>query len=243
MKNKLISTSAKRKREIDSNLITASYTPDYINEIFRSLRTKITLALHECEDKSVIFTSLDMEVGKSTLSSNVAITIAQQDLKTVLIDGDIRRGVLHNLFVLNKSMGLSDYLSSDVSVNKETMAVLFQKTHVPNLTVISSGQNVPNPSELLTSKRFRELKRLLSEHFDVIIFDSPPLGAVTDAVVMHELFSKYVIIAKAGETNIIDLNKKIDEFPVIKQKIIGIVLNQALVDRKIQYYKYSNYKY
>ncbi|MBD3321044.1 MAG: polysaccharide biosynthesis tyrosine autokinase [Chitinivibrionales bacterium] len=243
MTNENQAGTVRKKRQIDDKLITASYTPDYINELFRSLRTKIILALHECEDKSVVFTSLDMEVGKSTISSNVAITMAQQDLTTVLIDGDMRRGVLHNSFVLNKNPGLSDFLSSDVPVTDQSVNVLLQKTHVPNLTVVTSGQNVPNPSELLTSKRFREFKRHISAKFELVIFDSPPVGAVTDAVVVHDLFSRYVVIAKAGATNIIDLNKKVDEFPAVKKKIIGIILNKASIDRKIQYYKYSNYRY
>jgi Mrp family chromosome partitioning ATPase len=77
----------------------------------------------------------------------------------------------------------------------------------------------------------------------MIIMDFPPLGAVTDAVVVHELFSRYLLVARAGATNIPDLNAKVEEFPPVKKKLLGVVLNEAIVDRKMSYYKHSHYQY
>ncbi|MBD3420949.1 MAG: polysaccharide biosynthesis tyrosine autokinase [Chitinivibrionales bacterium] len=229
------------RRKLDDRLITGEHIPDYVIEIFSSLRTKISLALQQCDEKSIVVTSLDMDAGKSTVAANMAISFAKQGLPTILIDGDMRRGVLHNTFVVNKSSGLSDFLFSEKQISEETVFELFQQTHVPNLYLVSSGHNLPNPIDLLTSERFVAVKQILNRHFGMIIFDSPPLGAATDAVTVVDLFSRYVLVAKAGATNIIDLNKKIDEFPILKNKIIGIVLNQAHVGKKLKYYKYSRY--
>ena len=235
--------TAARKREIDDKLITAQFTSDFVNELFRSLRTKIMLGLHESPDNSLAVTSLDIGAGKSTIAANIAITLAQNGTRTILVDGDMRRGVLHNSFVLPKSPGLSDFLVTREDVSWENVQSVVQQTHVPNLLVISSGKNVANASELLMTQRFRTMKEELAGHFEMIIMDFPPLGAVTDAVVVHELFSRYLLVARAGATNIPDLNAKIEEFPPVKKKLLGVVLNEAIVDRKMSYYKHSHYQY
>lgn len=235
--------SEPRTRTIDKKLITADFSPDFTNELFRSLRAKINLKLYEQPRKSILITSYGMSEGKSLVSANLAITMAQQKLTTILIDGDIRRGVQHNSFVLSKKPGLSSFLFSEDPVNRNNIDPLIQKTHIPNLSLISSGPNVPNPSELLGHPRFEQFINFLSTIYDVIIFDTPPIGLAADAAMVSSIFSASVIVVKAGTTDVIDLRKKIDEFPNLKKKIIGLVLNGALLDRKLKYYKYSSYYY
>jgi capsular exopolysaccharide synthesis family protein len=227
---------APRKRELDPHLVSSRRNGDLIGELFVSLLTKLRLALHE-KPKDIVVTSLDMEAGKSTIAANLAIVAAQNGSRTVLIDGDIRRGVQHNAFMRKKTPGLSECLSGSVS-RPEGIASITQDTHVPNLSLISSGANHPSPASLLSSDRIVKLKRALDQSYDVKILDTPPLGAGTDAVLVHELFSGYVIVAKAGKTNIMDLNKKVAEFGPLKKKILGVVLNQGRIDRKLNYYYY-----
>lgn len=237
----------KKNRDTDKEwkpgdkLITAEFRQEYVKELFRSLRTKILMGLHYDSDKSLVITSLEAEVGKTTMASNIAISVAQQDKKTVLIDGDLKRGSVHTFFDLERSPGLSDFLHLEGVLSAESISTLLRQTHVPNLFVIPSGEYVTNSSELLTSKRFEVLKQLLSQQFDITIIDTPPLGSLTDAVVLNEMVSKYIVIVKAGSTNVVDMKKKIKEFPALEEKILGLVLNYAAIDKMRTYYKKSKY--
>jgi protein-tyrosine kinase len=230
-------------RIVDRKLITSDFSPDFTNELFRSLRTKIMLRLYEQPKKRIMITSYDMSEGKSLISANLAITMAQQKIPTVLIDGDIRRGVQHNSFVLQKKPGLSSFLFTEEPVTEAVVEELLQKTHIPNLSLISSGPNVPNPSELLGHPKLEQLLDHLGRRFDVIIFDTPPIGVAADAAQVCTQFDATVVIVKAGSTNVVDLRKKIDSFPLLKKNIIGLVLNMALFDRSMKKYKYSSYYY
>jgi tyrosine-protein kinase Etk/Wzc len=241
-KQKVISASPK-VRKIEEKLITADYTPELTNELFRSLRAKIMLHMHDIPKKTIIVSSYGMCEGKSLIGSNLAITMAQQQLRTLIIDGDIRRGVIHNSFVLNKKPGLSNFLFSESPVSEESARELIQSTHVPNLSIISSGANVPNPSELLSLPRFKELMECLKNIYDVIILDTPPLCVAADAAIAGVLFSACVLIVRAGSTNVIDFRKKLLEFPNLRKKVIGLVLNGAMLDRKMKEYRYSMYHY
>jgi capsular exopolysaccharide synthesis family protein len=244
--------------------------------------------LSPLQDKSLVITSLHAEAGKSTIASNLAISFAQQGLRTVLLDGDLRKGLLHEFFEIPINPGLSDFLTapipaaqpsfsavqsqpyfSDIRFNdqldllfkpapqqqasydhsffkqqpsiEDYLAAVINKTHVPNLHLIPCGNYLDNPSDLLRSFQFREMKNILSHYFDIILIDTPPLGAVVDSAVIQDMFAKYIIIVKAGKTNIVDLNNKIHEFFKDKDKILGMILNFATVDKKITYYKYSKY--
>ena len=219
----------------------ADSQPNYINEIFRSLRTKIVLLFREKEDKSVVITSLGKGEGKSTIAANLALSLCQQNQRVLLVDGDLRRGTMHELFGLAQSPGLSEFLSSREPNDAPIQGALIRQTYIPNLYVITSGRPDANSSELLSSAKFAKIKEALSKKFDMIILDAPPLGAVADAVVVNHLFGGYLIIVNAGTTNIIDLNKKIAEFPVLGKKLVGFVLNRAMVDSRILYYKNSKY--
>lgn len=229
--------SAQKKRQLDPNLITSGQIPQIAEELFVSLFTKVMLMLHG-KPRDIVVTGLDMDAGKSTIAANLAIASAQSGSKTVLIDGDIRRGVLHNAFVRTKSPGLSEWLSESTPPHGDDIGSIVQETHVPNLSLISSGTNAPNPTTLLSSPRVALLKTRLDQAFGTRILDTPPLGAGTDAVLVHETFTNYVIVVRAGKTNIMDLNRKIAEFGPLRDKILGIVLNRGRLDRRRQYYYY-----
>lgn len=235
--------SEKRKKTYNPQdlLITSEFKQEYIKELFRSLRTKILLGLYDALDKSLVITSLDAGSGKSTMSANIALAIALQNKRTVLLDGDLRRGTLSQIFNIDQAPGLSEFLQSAGEISEHTVSALLRPTHVTHLQVIPCGSHVMHSSELLTSERFVKLKKILSDKFDIILLDAPPLGAVTDAVVINEFFSKYLIIVKAGVTNVVHLKKKIKEFPVLEKKVMGLVLNYATIDTMRSYYKYSKY--
>jgi tyrosine-protein kinase Etk/Wzc len=230
-------------RLIDPKLVTAAYTPDFTNEIFRSLRSKLLLRMHDHTCKRLMITSFGINEGKSLLSANLAITMAQSKLKTLLIDGDIRRGVQHNTFALSKKPGLADFLFSDDSEPLTTLNQLVQPTHVPNLSLLASGPNVPNPSELLGQPKFTQMLDLFSSQYDVIIIDTPPVGVAVDAAIMCNLFHGVILTIKAGSTDVVSLKKRLNEFANLHKNIIGMILNQAKLDSTMKKYKYYSYNY
>jgi capsular exopolysaccharide synthesis family protein len=210
---------------------------EYVKEIFRALRTKIQYGLNPASEKSVLITSLEASAGKTTLTANMAICFAQQNFKVVVIDGDMRCGMQHQLFGLEPGLGLSDYLISPAMELSAVMA----PTSLPNLQLIPAGSRVANTTELLGSARFLQLKRRLLEDNDIVFLDTPPMGLTSDAVTVCASFASVVLVARAGQTNVVDFKQLIDEYPALNQRIMGIVLNCSAFDARIHYYRNSKY--
>lgn len=216
------------------------FYPSYSTELFRSLNTKIQLDLFNEIDKSIAVSSLNMGEGKSTVAANLALSIAEHGIKTILIDCDIRRGISHELFNLAKSPGLSDYLTNaQNNSNPSFPNVPVQRTLNPNLWLISCGQQVDNPQKFLSSTAMIALKRRLLQQPFFLVFDSPPIGLATDAALLSNLVSRFLLVVKAGYTNTIELCKIIQkDFPVIESKIMGVILNMGETVKQSSYYKY-----
>ncbi len=218
-----------------------NFSPPFTVELFRSLNTKIQLDLFNETDKSIVITSLNMSEGKSTIAANLALSIAEHGIKTILIDCDIRKGVSHELFNLQKSPGLSDYLWEAIESNNSTLPnIPVQKTCNSNLWLVSCGKHLDNPQKYLSSTAMIALKRRMRMQPYFLVFDSPPIGLASDAALLSNLASRYVLVARAGHTNIISLYNTIQkEFPVIEKKILGVVLNMGDIVNQSKYYKYA----
>ena len=242
-KGKSVATDGKKTKPLDGILIVNEFksSQEYIKELFRSLRTKILLSLQLVPDKSLVITSLDAGAGKSTITANIAIALAQQNRKTIIIDGDLRLGTMHKLFKIEKSPGLSEFLASELPVSDECVMPILRQTAIPNLSIIPSGRYAVNAGELISSDRFSKLKQLLSDKFESVLCDSPPIGVTADAVAISNTFARYIIVIRAGKTNVVDLKKKLREYPALSSKLLGVVLNCAATDSKLKYYKYSKY--
>jgi capsular exopolysaccharide synthesis family protein len=189
----------------------------------------------------LVVTSLNPAEGKSVTAANLSIVMAQQKLRTLLIDGDLRRGVQHHSFLLEKKPGLSDILSSPDEIATLPVNSFIQKTHIPNLSLLSCGMPIPNPAECMNSDKFRELAHVLAEWFDVIVLDTPPLRVAVDAAILPDAFRHYVLVVRAAKTDLVAMERKVRDFPGLHQKILGIVLNGAPFDKKMHDYAYSYY--
>jgi capsular exopolysaccharide synthesis family protein len=211
--------------------------------MYRSLRTKILLHLQSEAHKMLVVTSLNVAEGKSLTASNLSIVMAQQKLRTLLIDGDMRKGVQHHSFVLEKKPGLSELLSSPDDLINLPINTFLQKTHIPNLSLLSCGMPIPNPAECMNSNKFRNLVSVLTKWFDVVVLDTPPLRVAVDAAILPEAFDHYIIVARAAKTSLDALEKKVNDFPGLRQKVLGIVLNGSPVDKKMYNYAYSYYRH
>ena len=171
---------------------------DAAKEAFRSIRTSLHFGLFDTSPKAIAITSSAPGEGKSFISYNIAEVLAVSGLKTCLVDTDMRRGYLHRVFGLPEGkMGLSEYLAGDIEADGVISTIAGS-----NLAVISAGRVPPNPSELLMSPRFPQLVKLLDSYFDVIIFDTAPVLAVTDPMIVFRSVSMRLGVVRHGKTEL-----------------------------------------
>jgi len=230
--------SAHEAKTIAGRLITHFAPKSPISEAYRSLRTSIQYAKADNPLKTIVVTSPGPQEGKSTTVANLAITIAQMGTKTLLVDTDLRRPVLHSIFNLSRSKGISNYLVGKIELEQ----VIF-KTEIDNLYLMPCGTLPPNPSELLGSKAMKHCVSKLKEQFDVILFDSPPIMAVTDAAVLSSEVDGVIVVVKAGQTDRNAVLRSFDILRNIHNRILGALLNVVNVEGVYGSYYYYYYHY
>lgn len=209
-----------------------------IVEGYKALRTAILLSTSDKPPKNILITSVEPAEGKTATALNLAMTIAQSEYSVLLVDADLRKSVIHKQLGLDNSKGLSTVLAGASDDD-----IIF-KGPIDNLHIIPSGPIPPNPSELLGSKKMIELVKMMNEKFDIIIWDSAPLFAVSDSHILSNIVDGTIIIARAGRTTYEAVRKGLKILYDIKSHVLGIVIN-AVDARKSGYYynKYYNYSY
>jgi capsular exopolysaccharide synthesis family protein len=201
-----------------SSLVVPNESKSIIAESFRALRTNIQYLAADKERKIITVTSSIGGEGKTFTTMNLAAIFALSGHKTVLIGGDLRKPKLHEDFKVNTSKGLSSYL-----INKSDLAEVIEKTEIDTLDVIASGPTPPNPAELLDSIKMKDLITDLNKTYDYVIIDTPPIGLVTDGVILMQNadINLYVVrhnYSKAGALNIINnlyQQKQVDNIHII----------------------------
>ena len=225
-----------------SALVTEEETrPAYTGEIFRSLATKMLLKYYDSPEKTVVITSMESGAGKSTIASNLAASLARQGLLVLLVDADMRCGVQHSIFNVPRGPGLSDLLSSGRRIDTIDISDYAKTTRINGLLLIPTGSETPDPAQFLGLPLFNDFVKHVAHRFDLCIFDTPPMGPVSDAIIVGAHCTGIIVTALAGKTRINDIAGKIAEFPEINKKILGVVLNRATVEGKAPYYKTSRY--
>ncbi len=208
-----------------------------VAETFRSLRTTILFAGLDKDIRVLALSSSAPQEGKSTSSSNLAIVMAQMGKKTLLVDADLRRPVQHSVFGIPREPGLTNLL-----FERATFEEAIHATDVPNLFVLPCGIIPPNPSELIGSKRMIQLVQRLREEFDFVLLDTPPVVAVTDALLLGHLADATIIITRAGVSRIDALLRAMDTVERSGVNLLGVVLNDFNpVGSYGSYYKYYQY--
>lgn len=205
-------------------------------EMFRNLRTNIQFMNADSDKKVMLVTSTIPGEGKSYVSANLAAAFAQLDKKVLIIDTDMRKGRQYSLFNLQPRPGLSNFLSgvvdNDFIGEKDNIENYIQETEVENLYLISAGSVPPNPSELLVSKKMKNIIELLIKKFDIIIFDAPPCLIVADALILARLVDFNILVTAQNVTKIEDLNKAKTAIENVGGKLAGVVLNKVQVTTK-----------
>lgn len=230
--------NAHEARTIAGRLITHFAPKSPISEAYRSLRTSIQYAKADTPIKTIVVTSPGPQEGKSTTVANLAITIAQMGTKILLVDTDLRRPVLHSIFNLNRSKGISNYLVGKIPIEEA-----FFKTEIDNLYVMPCGTLPPNPSELLGSKSMQKCIEELKEIFDIVLFDSPPIMAVTDAAVLSSKVDGLILVVKSGQTDRNAVARSYEILKNIPNNILGALLNVVNVEGVYGSYYYYYYHY
>ncbi|WP_254254283.1 CpsD/CapB family tyrosine-protein kinase [Macrococcoides canis] len=229
-KSKLTQLPKERK------LITHLYPKSTISEQYRMIRSNIMFSGIDNEIKKLVVTSAAPSAGKSTTAANIAVAYAQAGKNVLLIDGDLRKPTVQYTFETKNVFGLSNLITDQININQAV-----QNTQVENLSIMTSGPIPPNPSELLASKRFKELLSNFEEYFDMIIIDTPPVLAVTDAVIMSTLVDGTILVTNVETNNKHHLMKAKEVLQKSDANILGIVLNNVEKSSKDDYYYYEYY--
>ena len=224
------------QQQIEARIISHYAPKSSTSEAFRILRTNIVNKKKDDEALTMVITSSGPKEGKSTILSNLAVTLAQMDSKVILVDFDLRRPMVHTLLGFDKEHGVSDILYED---NIDYHDFL-KKSVIPNLDVLTSGYIPPNPSELLAAHRMEEFMNDLKEEYDYVLFDAPPVIAVTDTMIIAKKVDMLMLVTRVeiAEKGVIKRIKEI--FEHIDIDIAGVIINGIQPHR---YYSIDKYNY
>ena len=225
---------------IETRLITHFDPKSPISEAYRTLRTNLQFKFKNGHDKMVIMvTSSAPKEGKSTTVANLAITMAQMGSRTLLVDTDLRRPVIHSIFNLQKDKGITNYL-----MNRLTFEEVLKPSIIDNLFIVTSGPIPPNPSEILASQEMKRFIQEAKDQFDVILFDSPPVIAVTDAAILSADVDGVVLVVKAHQTHRDAVRRAKTLLENVSANIFGSLLNGVKIEKTYgTYYYYYYYHY
>jgi len=225
-----------RNKGLQRRLITREDPKSPVAEAYRSLRTNM-LYSSTGNVKSILVSSAGPGEGKTTTVANLAITYANLGKRTLLVDTDLRRPVVHKVFNLDREPGVTNFISGQT----DDYHSLIKKTEIENLNVITSGLIPPNPSEILGSENMLRLVKTLEENWDIVLFDSPPLVAVTDANMISKEIDRIVLVIKVGQTDKKAFHHTISNLKNIDAPVGGIIMNA--VTNKSSYGSYYYYYY
>lgn len=192
-----------------------------LSEAYRALRMNIQFSSSEYPVKTLVAASATSGDGRSTTVANLAIVYAQEGKKTLLIDGDLRNPSLHEMFKISKGPGLTNVLLDD-----RNWTSVVQESSIPRLSVLTSGITSLNPSDILASDRMQAMVQELKQHYDVILFDSPPLLNWTDGMVISSFCDGVFIIISQGKTKGPAVKKIQQNLEHAKVRVLGAVINK-----------------
>jgi capsular exopolysaccharide synthesis family protein len=213
-----------------SRLVTQSDPRSPVSEAYRTLRTNLTFAGLNGAPQVLVVTSAMPGDGKSTSAANLAVTLAQQGTPTLLVDADLRKGLLHHMLGARKDPGLTHVLLGRALLDEAVQQLPAGEDGV-SLSFLPAGVFPPNPAELLGSPRMRELLAELRGRYGVIVLDAPPLMHVTDAAVLGGMADSTLLIARAGSTEKEALRHAAGRLELLRAPVGGVVLNDLDVDR------------
>ncbi len=223
-----------RKDEKQVNLIAQTNPKSPITEQYRLIRTNIQFSSVDKEIKTIVVTSAEPNDGKSTTAANLAIVLAQEEKKVLLVDADLRKPSIHYAFNLSNIHGITSVLTKKMDLRKT-----ISNSNVPNLDILTSGPIPPNPSELLNSKAIETVINELKGIYDYIIFDTPPVLIVTDSQIVANKSDGVIMVVASGKTNKQSAVKAKELLEKANTALLGVVLN-GIESNTSNYYYYQS---
>ena len=236
--------------------LVSNFAPSSIlSESYRALRTNIQFSILEHNYKVLVVTSASLAEGKTSAAINLAISLAQLGKRVLLVEADLRRPIIHKIFGLDKEPGLSEVLIGNYSWKEVTRTVTdmllgklgFEKIlHTPgvdNLNILTSGSLPPNPSEFLNSHRMNELIDELKANYDIVIFDTPPVLPVTDAVILGSKVDGVLLVYRAGNIARSVLRRAKLILDNVRAKVMGVVLIGFSPEVNPEFFKFTYQAY
>lgn len=233
------SDSLKEGALVRPELLINSDPRSTLAEAYKQLRTSILLSTAGRAPRTLLVTSAKPGEGKTTTAVNTAVSLAQTGARVLLIDADLRRPMVHNLFNLSNPAGLSTVLSRDV--NEQDIMALIERHPESGLHLLTSGPIPPNPAELLGSSQMKQLIQTLASHFDHIVIDSPPITSVTDGVWLASLVDGVILVVHGGQSTRELVRRTRQLLRGVGARIFGVVLNN-LKQHDDDYYYQGYYK-
>lgn len=221
----------KARRHAGGDLITIHDPKSPASEAFRELRTNLLFCRLDHPMRTIVVTSAGPGEGKSRTAANLAVTLAQAGHRCILVDADLRRPSVHRIFQRVDQRGLTTMM-----LENRVIPELVRETEVPHLRFIASGAVPPNPSELLGSPRMLRMVHELLADGDVLVFDTPPLNAVTDAALIAARADATILVVEAGRTTRPMAARAADMIHKVGGKLVGVVLNKVKSGSQLSYY-------
>ncbi|WP_084804339.1 CpsD/CapB family tyrosine-protein kinase [Halonatronum saccharophilum] len=226
--------SRQNLRTRNNELIVHHNPKSPASEAYRSIRTNISFLSPDNPLKKILLTSSGPSEGKSLTVANLAISMAQNGKKVIIIDADMRKPMQHKFYNLTNFEGLSNILTGDISFEEG-----IKDTDIDNLRVITTGTTPPNPAELLNSKRMDDLIDKAEEEADILFIDTPPVIAVTDAAVLSSKVDGTIIVVASHQAQEQMVAQAKDLLDKARANLIGVVMTKCPVkDSSNQYYYY-----
>ncbi|MGM0804987.1 MAG: CpsD/CapB family tyrosine-protein kinase [Bacillota bacterium] len=216
------------------SLITHINPKSPISEQYRTIRTNIQFASIDKDLKTLMVTSASPGEGKSTTVANLAVVLAQQGKRVLLIDADLRKPTVHYTFKVSNIYGVTNVLT-----RQRTLSEAIVTTTIPDVDVLPSGPVPPNPSEIIDSKSMTHLIEEAKALYDYVLFDTPPIMVVTDAQVLAHRVDGVIMVISSGKTEIESAIKGKELLENANAKILGTVLNEKEVKKDNYYYYYG----
>lgn len=206
-----------------NELVTISEPRSAVSEAYRTLRTNLDFASLDQACKTLVVTSAGVGEGKSTTLANLAVVSAQAGRRVILVDADLRRPTLHQVFGLDNEQGLTTAMMDESALASPPL----QAAGVQGLSVLTSGPLPPNPADLMGSRRMEEVIAALAEQADQVLFDTPPVVAVTDAAVLATKVDGVLLVISAGKTRREYARTAVQRLEQINARLVGTVLTNV----------------